>query len=322
MALGRFGGSAPPALRVPSGGAPSSGDLVNTPLDLLQNSPYGMAATTSQMYLPGANYGFNLIKNGSFEFWNGASASDPPNWDGGGGGQSVAKDTTAANVRDGSTSFDLTNAAGATAAQTQTLTISATVNPKWRGAYITMSAWVKASTASRVFIRLGDGLGTSDSDFHSGSGAFELLTVTRLLDVAATSLAVGLRIATGGAITATFDSVMVVFGQTPVSFSPHINDLALLIDNYQAETTNNIDYGPLRCETGSRSSSASAGVTITFRASFSAIFAFVATVANNENKVFVTADTVTTSNITGFGTFDNTNTRVGGVVCKWVVIGS
>ena len=58
----------------------------------------------------------------------------------------------------------------------------------YQGRKITFTCWVYANTASIAKIRIDDGVGTTDSSAHAGNSAWAQLTVTRVLDVAATQL--------------------------------------------------------------------------------------------------------------------------------------
>src|SRR5438477_549122 len=46
----------------------------------------------------------------------------------------------------------------------------------WQGRTVTLGCWVRATVASRAFLRIDDGVGTTDSAFHSGGSTWEYLT--------------------------------------------------------------------------------------------------------------------------------------------------
>lgn len=246
--------------------------------DQLKASPEGMAAPPSELYLTKANYGQNLVAGGGMESYSLGTAREPDGWQTGGAG-AVAKNTT--NVKEGSASADLTNtASNSFLIEQQTskqITISATVNQELRGEYVTFSCWVKCSTASRAFIKISDGVGSSSSAYHTGDGNFQLLVISHLISATATKVVPSCEIATGTAITATFDAAVMVRGKTAVAFSKHPYDQSFLISNYQNDVPANASLQVYRMETGIKSSSASAGVSITFATAYTTLVGILLT---------------------------------------------
>ena len=67
----------------------------------------------------------------------------------------------------------------------------------WKGKTITAGFWVNASVASRAYVYIDDGVGSTGSAAHSGSSSWEYLTVTRTIDANATYVYIYLYILNG-----------------------------------------------------------------------------------------------------------------------------
>jgi phage-related protein len=80
-----------------------------------------------------------------------------------------------------------------------------------QGRKLTFGCWVYATVASRARISIGDGVGTTNSSYHSGVAGWEFLTVTRNIDSAATRIRCGMEVNTGNT-TAYFDGGILVEG--------------------------------------------------------------------------------------------------------------
>jgi len=127
----------------------------------------------------------NLAVNSEFERWDAGTAVAPTGWSlGGNDGESVAR---SADKRKGTYSAALTSASE-NARLLQTLPVYAHL----KGHYVSASCWVKAnytpSAASRVQLRIDDGVGNTKSKTHSGGDSWELLTVKRKIDGSATKV--------------------------------------------------------------------------------------------------------------------------------------
>src|SRR5690348_2813346 len=66
---------------------------------------------------------------------------------------------------------------------------------EYRGQVVTMSLWVNTSTASSIRLFLNDGVSTVNSSFHTGSGSFELLTASIVINNSNTRVLLGIEIA-------------------------------------------------------------------------------------------------------------------------------
>ena len=224
MNLGRFGGRSKEtkyrygAGRTSAGGEP----FASSARAQLVPSPEGVPALPEQLYLSSGTYAPNTIRNGSFESWSNGTSSVPDGWTLTGAGATVARNTT--DVQRDLASVDITAALNTATDLAQSLTISASQNTHLRGRFVTFSCQVKASVVSRVFLRIDDGVDTVDSEYHTGGGAFEELTVTKKIDGSATKIETSIEISSGASITATADAAMLVEGETPVGFARHIDD--------------------------------------------------------------------------------------------------
>lgn len=81
------------------------------------------------------------------------------------------------------------------------------------GRQMTYGAWVYATVASRARLQIGDGIGTTNSSYHSGVAGWEFLTVTRNIDTTGTRIRCGLEVNTGNT-TAYIDGGVLVEGSS------------------------------------------------------------------------------------------------------------
>jgi hypothetical protein len=170
----------------------------------------------------------NILVNGGFEVWQrGTSFSNPAEGDftadkwkatkNGSPTVSVAQDT---DEESGvyALKLDITVAAGSV----QFGVFQSLENyQEYKGKTITFSASLKTSTASAYRIRITDGISTTYSDYHTGSGSYETLSVTHTVSASATTVATG--IGRFGAISVSsclVDSAMLVVGDNALSFKP------------------------------------------------------------------------------------------------------
>lgn len=92
------------------------------------------------------------------------------------------------------------------------------------GRQMTYGAWVYATVASRARISIGDGVGTTNSSYHTGDSTWQFLTVTRNIDAAATRIRCGNEVNTGNT-DAYFDgSILVEGASTFLDLSSYIED--------------------------------------------------------------------------------------------------
>ncbi len=157
----------------------------------------------------------NLMVNGDFEDFPGAV---PQSWILSGTGATSTPDadskrgTNAAKITFGST--------------TAVLKQSATEFKFFQGRKVKAWVFVKTSFGNQARIRISDGLGSSQSAFHTGGGAYELLEVIHTMAGGATELTLELEVATTG--SALFDAAMLVDFDEARGFIPNASDVASL----------------------------------------------------------------------------------------------
>lgn len=170
------------------------------------NRPAKTNFASIQKLVDGA-IGANLLKNGDFELWSAGTAVAPSGWILAGGG-SVARDTTKKRNN---------YSAKITYSGSDTYIYHAYPDYVYfQGAYVTLGVWVKCSTASITRLYVNDGVGATASDYHTGGGAWELITVTRQIDAAATKLWLELHVEGTG--VAYFDAAKAEEGQIATAF--------------------------------------------------------------------------------------------------------
>jgi len=185
----------------------------------------------------------NLLTNGGFEIWqrgNGPftaqSAFFADRWNigwGSGSSGSISRDT--AN-RDGSSTacatVTYTHAAETYLQQTPEIGIGGL-----SGKTISFSLRAKTTTANAVKLRLidADGVASTDSAYHSGSGAYETLTVSRAVTNSPSQAFVWCRVIFSVSCTAYLDNAMLVVGSTPADYQPlhPADDLARCLRYYE-----------------------------------------------------------------------------------------
>lgn len=195
---------------------------INTP------DPFGgMPASPLQMEMPTTQILENFLKNGDFESWSGGTSVSPDGWTLTGTGAITSRNVT--NVQRGLASIDFANGASNAADLGQSITISSTQNTQLRGRTFTFSCWIRLANAGRVFLRLDDGVGTTDSPFIAESDSrFRQYSVTRQISSTATKIEASIEITSGPVITIQIDAAILSEGRGTPAFSPHPADLLLI----------------------------------------------------------------------------------------------
>jgi hypothetical protein len=170
----------------------------------------------------------NRLSNGDFESWSAGDSSAPDGWnfDQSGTGGGVAKSS---DEKLGDYSAELTKSSTGNSLIDQT----ANNHELYRGRYVTANVWVKSATTiiNTVKIQIYDGITPSDT-FYKNSGDWELLTVTRLVDVSATQVKLNCVVVSTADAVAQFDGVILVEGSVAPAFSPKP-----LIESHKSLTT-------------------------------------------------------------------------------------
>lgn len=163
---------------------------------------FGGAGDGQWNYIAIENPFVTILSNGDFE------TGDPPTgWTLDGTGASVSR--SSAQKKIGSYSVLISNAASNQVRLYQTIS-----GASYNGKTVAFGAWVYASTASRVRLRISDDFTYAFSSYHSGVAGWEWLTVTKTLVVAASSFGVFIWLETGTAISIYADGAVLVEGDT------------------------------------------------------------------------------------------------------------
>jgi len=152
----------------------------------------------------------NLLLNDDFEFWENyltltPSTSQPNDWaytQGGTGGTAVEETT---EVNRGSSSAKVTKSSSGDSEIATTI-----ANPtSYQGQSITFAGYVKSanSAADQVQLEIDDGVGQTTTSYANGGG-WEHVSVTRVIDGAATSITVKCNVKSSADAAAYFDQVM------------------------------------------------------------------------------------------------------------------
>lgn len=139
----------------------------------------------------------NLIHWSCMEDWvNGASAA-PTEHTLSGAGATIAQESTI--VKSGTYSAAVTRVGADT-----TLYHDYPDYSDYQEKKMTFGCWVYATVASRARLSISDGVGSTNSSYHTGGSSWEYLTVTHDVDTAATRIRVEMQVNTGNT-TAYFD---------------------------------------------------------------------------------------------------------------------
>lgn len=159
---------------------------------------------------------WNLINNGGMEQWPGGPAVAPDDWTLFGSGASVSRVTDrkqgdyALALTYGSADAYLKQASGELAGL--------------KGHTVKAWAWVKCSMPNAARLRIRDGVGSSVSAFHNGTGLWEFISLTHEVASSATELSIELHMEAGG--TAYYDAVVLVDYDDITGFFPSGKDLS------------------------------------------------------------------------------------------------
>ncbi len=111
--------------------------------------------------------------------------------------------------------------------------------PNIKGLSKYFSAKVIASDASRVRLKVYDGVDTTYSPYHSGGGTAERLSIQHTFNTAATTCEVTLHIDTGSQITASVE--LFSLGESDV-WVPYAGGGRFFVDTYQQSSSGNIAF--------------------------------------------------------------------------------
>ena len=133
-------------------------------------------------------FGNQQLTNGDFETWSGGASAAPDGWTLAGAGASVAREGT--TIKIGTYSAKLTRS-GADCQLGQDITNAGGHNlAYWKGRTITLGMWVYATSASKGYLIINDGVANYNSSDHPGDSAWHYLTVTATLSNSSTAIVV------------------------------------------------------------------------------------------------------------------------------------
>lgn len=162
--------------------------------------------------------GVNLLADPRPLIWAAGDSAAPAHYSLSGTGATIARETGASNIKYGPMSAKLIAGAGLLTFQQQILPAAAFKNAL-RGFDVSGGKWIKCSSAASARYGIYDGVGTTYSAYHTGGGAYEWLSVTRTLDVAATQIVE--RFEVTSTVTAYAESGAFVVGSVkPLDYIP------------------------------------------------------------------------------------------------------
>lgn len=167
----------------------------------------------------------NCVLNETFLIWAAGDSAAPSGW--------TLAGTGAAAARAGTGLADTKRKVGDFCAKltfgSSTLTLSQDVLPTaafsrvdhLQGEDVALGAWVWADLANQARIYVTDGVTTTYSDYHTGDGSWQWLSLAHTLSGSATKLTVGIAVGSGAANPAYFSGPTLVFGSVkPVNWRP------------------------------------------------------------------------------------------------------
>ena len=171
---------------------PFSAIAVHQAIDSAAHSLFDQGTLLREFWMRSIVVG-SPIYNSSFELWGGTTAVD--GWIAAGAGVAQTRERDSGNIGMSETSMGLASASGSEG--------RLQLDHPWRrylfdmkGGALTFYCWVKSSTTSHARIGLSNGSTITYSDYHSGDGDWELLSVEYGSDVTDTDLIPLLSVAT------------------------------------------------------------------------------------------------------------------------------
>lgn len=155
----------------------------------------------------------NILLNGDFELWTDGTSVDPDRWLN--YGVPFRGPETNAVIGIYSAAFYAVSSLYCMRQEIENY-------QNYKGKTLTFSAWVNSLAPNKARISIVDNTGELYSDYHSGNGNWELLSVTKTIDSNATYAQV--RLYPGEGIWGYFDGAMLVEGPNVVAFKDHPSD--------------------------------------------------------------------------------------------------
>jgi len=159
----------------------------------------------------------NILINGGFEIWQrgnsftGADKYTADMWYMGGGGSGYTITRESSNLHSGIYSLKVVC--------TSNLTIKQPIEnyKEFQGKTVSFSCWVKSSVASKIYLKIDDGVGNTLSATNATTG-WERLTVTRTINASASKFEIYLMVYSS--VTVYFDDAILIMGSEAIDFKP------------------------------------------------------------------------------------------------------
>ena len=171
---------------------PFSAKAVHQSIDSAAHSLFDQGSLLREFWMKSIVVG-SPIYNSSFELWGGTTAVD--GWIAGGAGVAQTRERDSGNIALSETSMGLASGSGSEG--------RLQLDHPWKrylfdskGNTVTLYCWVKSSTTNHARIGWNNGSSITYSDYHSGDGDWELLSVEYSSSVTDTDLAPLLSVAT------------------------------------------------------------------------------------------------------------------------------
>lgn len=200
----------------------------NAPADLFWVNKDGSAAS-SDVGVGASSPSFNWLYNPSFDIWDdfGGLPGFVVGWGLTGAGATAARDTTNVKIsphlwQEFSSAIAISvTRAGADARLDQGIQAIPEFGPaaRWGGKRVTFGCWVRATVATRARLSINDGTTRTYSDYHTGGGAYEFLTVTVVLPTTPTVVEAACHVDNGNT-AAQFDGAVFCEGAKADDFTP------------------------------------------------------------------------------------------------------
>ena len=162
----------------------------------------------------------NIIPNSSFEVWERGIAAAPDGWVLTGASATVAQEGTL--IKHGLYSAKITRSGTNCHLSADIYALGG--KTYMRSRVYTLGAWVYATSASKVRLRVNDGTTTTNSSYHSGGSTWEYLTCSFTVNSGATALNVGLAVDTGDT-SGYIDGVVIAEGLSTPNYIPSIREV-------------------------------------------------------------------------------------------------
>ncbi len=187
----------------------------------------GLIAThVTESQLMGGLGNVNVARNDDFLVWPAGDTSAPLYWPLTGAAATIARTGTGlgdTSRKVGDFAVKLTRVGTDCYLENALLAGAAFTRANFlRSKWVALGMWVKCSTPNIARIQIDDGIGTSQSAYHTGGGAFEFLSITRQLDSSATRIGIRARVDTsnGNAVFSGAGAMLLDSDMDAVQFAP------------------------------------------------------------------------------------------------------